>query len=83
MNSSKRGGVYGFRLQSLDLVYSLCALPSSHLNFIFQLNELRSTDRKTTLLEHLVLVVKEHFSDVAGFVKELQFLDKAATGNCV
>ncbi|XP_065839537.1 formin-like protein 2 isoform X2 [Oscarella lobularis] len=64
MNSSKRGGVYGFRLQSLDL-----------------LNELRSTDRKTTLLEHLVLVVKEHFSDVAGFVKELQFLDKAATAS--
>ena len=82
MNSSKRGGVYGFRLQSLDLVY-LCTLPSSHLNLIFQLNELRSTDRKTTLLEHLVLVVKEHFSDVAGFVKELQFLDKAATGNYV
>ena len=82
MNSSKRGGVYGFRLQSLDLVY-LCTLLSSHLNLIFQLNELRSTDRKTTLLEHLVLVVKEHFSDVAGFVKELQFLDKAATGNYV
>ncbi|XP_062517529.1 formin-like protein 3 isoform X2 [Corticium candelabrum] len=62
MNSSKRGGAFGFRLQCLDLLV-----------------DVRSTDRKQTLLEYLVTIIQDKFPDVADFPSELQFLEKAST----
>uniref|UniRef100_A0A8C8RWH2 Formin like 3 n=1 Tax=Pelusios castaneus TaxID=367368 RepID=A0A8C8RWH2_9SAUR len=64
MNSSKRGCVYGFKLQSLDLV-------RTHLLG-------HSTDRKLTLLHFIALTVQEKYPDLATFWQELHFVEKAA-----
>ncbi|XP_062848781.1 formin-like protein 1 [Trichomycterus rosablanca] len=61
MNSGKRGTVYGFRLQSLDLLL-----------------DMKSTDRKQTLLHFLVSIIQEKFPNLHTFHTELHFLDKAA-----
>lgn len=93
MNSSKRGAVYGFKLQSLDLVS--CFLPplkiisillQKFFSFTFsllhspQLLDTKSTDRKLTLLHYIANVVKEKYSQVCLFYNELHYVEKAAAG---
>lgn len=92
MNSSKRGCVYGFKLQSLDLVRTLLAfrLPTVCLMFVDlkitkplsaeKLLDTKSTDRKMTLLHYIALIVKEKYPELANFYNELHFVDKAAAG---
>lgn len=90
MNSSKRGAVYGFKLQSLDLVsflsVSLKPFPFSAQTFskvccfLLQLLDTKSTDRKLTLLHYIANVVKEKYSQVALFYNELHYVEKAAAG---
>ncbi|KAB1265888.1 Formin-like protein 3 [Camelus dromedarius] len=67
MNSSKRGAAYGFRLQSLDA------------QVLMQLLEMKSTDRKQTLLHYLVKVIAEKYPQLTGFHSDLHFLDKAGS----
>lgn len=45
-----------------------------------QLLEMKSTDRKQTLLHYLVRVIMEKYPELTGFHTELHFLDKAGTG---
>lgn len=89
MNSSKRGSVYGFKLQSLDLVrhnlsiiviYCDIKMALLILVVLFQLLDTKSTDRKMTLLHYIALVVKEKYPELATFYNELHFVDKAAAG---
>lgn len=94
MNSSKRGSVYGFKLQSLDLVSLSVEVASVilYLNnsavlthddvVLSQLLDTKSTDRKMTLLHYIALVVKEKYPELATFYNELHFVDKAAAGLC-
>ncbi|NXW96448.1 FMNL1 protein, partial [Larus smithsonianus] len=44
-----------------------------------QLLEMKSTDRKQTLLHYLVRVIMEKYPELTGFHTELHFLDKAGT----
>ncbi|KFW76090.1 Formin-like 1, partial [Manacus vitellinus] len=44
-----------------------------------QLLEMKSTDRKQTLLHYLVRVITEKYPELTGFHTELHFLDKAGT----
>lgn len=46
-----------------------------------QLLEMKSTDRKQTLLHYLVRVIMEKYPELTGFHTELHFLDKAGTGS--
>lgn len=46
-----------------------------------QLLEMKSTDRKQTLLHYLVRVITEKYPELTGFHTELHFLDKAGTGS--
>lgn len=89
MNSSKRGAVYGFKLQSLDLVsrvHLTAAPPFVSLTRLtvpsvsLQLLDTKSTDRKTTLLHYIANVVKEKYSQVSLFYNEVHYVDKAAAG---
>lgn len=93
MNSSKRGCVYGFKLQSLDLVsitqqnlerfcaQFICALLLLiYIPVVKQLLDTKSTDRKMTLLHYIALIVKEKYPELANFYNELHFVDKAAAG---
>ncbi|XP_042332478.1 formin-like protein 1 isoform X2 [Sceloporus undulatus] len=41
--------------------------------------DMKSTDRKQTLLHYIVRVIQEKYSDLTSFSSELHFLDKAAT----
>ncbi|KAH0626937.1 hypothetical protein JD844_002244, partial [Phrynosoma platyrhinos] len=41
--------------------------------------DMKSTDRKQTLLHYIVRVIQEKYSDLTSFPSELHFLDKAAT----
>ncbi|NXR13855.1 FMNL1 protein, partial [Semnornis frantzii] len=43
--------------------------------------EMKSTDRKQTLLHYLVRVITEKYPELVGFHTELHFLDKAGTGS--
>ncbi|KAL7991233.1 hypothetical protein Chor_014970 [Crotalus horridus] len=70
MNSSKRGSVYGFKLQSLDLVRSM---EKGHT-----LLDTKSTDRKLTLLHFIAMMVKEKYPELSTFWQELHFVEKAA-----
>ncbi|OXB56646.1 hypothetical protein ASZ78_003937 [Callipepla squamata] len=92
MNSSKRGAAYGFRLQSLDArdvgtSYGEGGLPQAGGSgrwggadtALSQLLEMKSTDRKQTLLHYLVRVITEKYPELTGFHTELHFLDKAGT----
>jgi len=63
MNSSKRGGAYGFKLQSLDIIRETRA-PS---------------DRSMTLLHFIASAMREKYPHLLSFVSELQYLEKAAT----
>lgn len=47
----------------------------------FQLLEMKSTDRKQTLLHYLVRVITEKYPELTGFHTELHFLDKAGSGS--
>lgn len=92
MNSSKRGAVYGFKLQSLDLVRRTCfpypltvsvsiqAYSIINLVLCSQLIDTKSTDRKLTLLHYIANVVKEKYQQVALFYNELHYVEKAAAG---
>lgn len=94
MNSSKRGAVYGFKLQSLDLVKKkkkrnriFRRFKSSHYFFyticlflFSQLLDTKSTDRKLTLLHYIANVVKEKYTQVSLFYNELHYVEKAAAG---
>lgn len=96
MNSSKRGCVYGFKLQSLDLVSIMernfvgifkCSvllqcffLIIPFISYVTQLLDTKSTDRKMTLLHYIALIVKEKYPELANFHNELHFVDKAAAG---
>lgn len=46
-----------------------------------QLLEMKSTDRKQTLLHYLVKVIAEKYPQLSGFHSDLHFLDKAGSGN--
>lgn len=46
-----------------------------------QLLEMKSTDRKQTLLHYLVRVITEKYPELTGFHTELHFLDKAGSGS--
>ncbi|KAG2459421.1 FMNL3 protein, partial [Polypterus senegalus] len=77
MNSSKRGAVYGFKLQSLDLMHA--GFPNLNLLFLFpKLLDTKSTDRKQTLLHYISNVVKEKYPLVTVFYNELHYVEKAA-----
>lgn len=92
MNSSKRGAVYGFKLQSLDLVRGVSFISffffailnhpecSVDLSVFFQLLDTKSTDRKLTLLHYIANVVKEKYAQVSLFYNELHYVEKAAAG---
>lgn len=93
MNSSKRGAVYGFKLQSLDLVSCLFFTLLNLLLFLnkyflefclfllsLQLLDTKSTDRKLTLLHYIANVVKEKYAQVSLFYNELHYVEKAAAG---
>lgn len=95
MNSSKRGAVYGFKLQSLDLVRKWWVAWAGSLGTVvvepvfsylalplppFQLLDTKSTDRKMTLLHFIALTVKEKYPDLTNFWHELHFVEKAAAG---
>lgn len=90
MNSSKRGAAYGFRLQSLDAVRGKRRGPLAWgmgqgwwpvaYQVLVQLLEMKSTDRKQTLLHYLVKVIAEKYPQLTGFHSELHFLDKAGAG---
>uniref|UniRef100_A0A286XYP0 Formin like 1 n=1 Tax=Cavia porcellus TaxID=10141 RepID=A0A286XYP0_CAVPO len=43
--------------------------------------EMKSTDRKQTLLHYLVKVIAEKYPQLSGFHSDLHFLDKAGSGN--
>ncbi|XP_009993999.1 PREDICTED: formin-like protein 1 [Chaetura pelagica] len=43
--------------------------------------EMKSTDRKQTLLHYLVRVITEKYPELSGFHTELHFLDKAGSGS--
>lgn len=45
-----------------------------------QLLEMKSTDRKQTLLHYMVRVINDKYPELTGFHTELHFLDKAGTG---
>uniref|UniRef100_A0A915KV00 Formin-like protein n=1 Tax=Romanomermis culicivorax TaxID=13658 RepID=A0A915KV00_ROMCU len=62
MNSAKRGGVYGFKLQSLDILPFLKA-PGS---------------KSYTLLHTLALTIREKFPELLKFTDELKFVEKAS-----
>ncbi|PAV59143.1 hypothetical protein WR25_10815 [Diploscapter pachys] len=62
MNSGKRGGVFGFKLSSLDSLAILKA-PS---------------DRSLTLLHVIVESIEQKFPELLAFPAELKFIDKAA-----
>ncbi|XP_064401236.1 formin-like protein 2 isoform X5 [Halichondria panicea] len=62
MNSSKRGGVYGFKVASLDMLRDSKA-PSDHT---------------VTLMHYVAGVIRDKFPLLLGFVHELTYLDKAA-----
>ncbi|KAK1331098.1 hypothetical protein QTO34_009046 [Cnephaeus nilssonii] len=89
MNSSKRGAAYGFRLQSLDAVRGERRGPLDWergegwwpvaYNRPLQLLEMKSTDRKQTLLHYLVKVIAEKYPQLTGFHSDLHFLDKAGS----
>ena len=82
MNSSKRGGVYGFRLQSLDIVSSKKSCLRKEI--IFSSLKISSTrapsDKSTTLVSFVAGVVREKFPHILEFVSEVTYLEKAAAG---
>ncbi|XP_043359212.1 formin-like protein 1 isoform X3 [Dermochelys coriacea] len=43
--------------------------------------EMKSTDRKQTLLHYIVRVIMEKYPELTGFYTELHFLDKAGSGS--
>lgn len=45
-----------------------------------QLLEMKSTDRKQTLLHYLVKVIADKYPQLTGFHGDLHFLDKAGSG---
>lgn len=47
---------------------------------LVQLLEMKSTDRKQTLLHYLVKVIAEKYPQLMGFHSDLHFLDKAGSG---
>lgn len=47
---------------------------------LLQLLEMKSTDRKQTLLHYLVKVIAEKYPQLTGFHSDLHFLDKAGSG---
>lgn len=49
-------------------------------NRLLQLLEMKSTDRKQTLLHYLVKVIAEKYPQLTGFHSDLHFLDKAGSG---
>ena len=85
MNSSKRGPVYGFKLQSLEAVLNLLF---KILNFnstfaLFQLLDTKSQDKKQTLLHFIVQTIYNKFPELVSLESEFTFVDKAATGQLV
>ncbi|KAL5496330.1 hypothetical protein EMCRGX_G012589 [Ephydatia muelleri] len=63
MNSSKRGGVYGFKLQSLDTLTDTRS----------------PQDLNVTLMHYVAKVVRETFPQALPFVGELIYIEKAST----
>ena len=91
LNSSKRGGVYGFKLHSLDIVslrqqVDIVSRLSWYLGdcfpvFRMQVSEFRSpSDRSMTLLHYIADVVRIHYPNVMDIVTEIAYLEKASTG---
>lgn len=87
MNSSKRGGVYGFKLASLDLVSNIGKdLYQLYYSDSSQLKDVRSSaDKNYTLMHHLVCVVATHYPDLSNFCQDIKYLEKASSGmlHCV
>ncbi|KFO11397.1 Formin-like 1, partial [Balearica regulorum gibbericeps] len=75
MNSSKRGAAYEKRTRSEVGRWDAGWVDTA----LSQLLEMKSTDRKQTLLHYLVRVITEKYPELTGFHTELHFLDKAGT----
>ncbi|VDN02104.1 unnamed protein product [Thelazia callipaeda] len=63
MNSGRKGGVYGFKLSSLDTLYGLKS----------------SVERSLSLLHVIAKTVSHSFPDLLNFADQLKFADKAST----
>lgn len=48
---------------------------------LFQLNEMKSNDKKMSLLHFIVKTIKEKFPSLANFDVDFDSAEKAATGN--
>ncbi|XP_055958630.1 protein diaphanous homolog 2-like [Patella vulgata] len=48
------------------------------ISFLTKLNNTKSQDGKTTLLNFLAEIVEDKYPDIAGFIDELSYTDKAA-----
>ena len=81
MNSSRRGVVYGFKLESLNKVTNHFIVVQLIHN-CSQLSNTRSTDRKMTLLHYIVYVVETVFPHISTFYDDLH-LEDATTGMVV
>uniref|UniRef100_A0A1I7V8P8 CBR-FRL-1 protein n=1 Tax=Loa loa TaxID=7209 RepID=A0A1I7V8P8_LOALO len=63
MNSGRKGGVYGFKLSSLDTLYGLKS----------------SVERSLSLLHVIAETVSRNFPELLDFADQLKFADKAST----
>lgn len=86
MNSSRRGAVYGFRLESLSKVKMHLTLHYIEkylcvaLVYSVQLTDTRSTyDKRQTLLHYIVHVVEKLYPHQLSFYDDLD-IDEAAKG---
>uniref|UniRef100_A0A0N4Z263 GBD/FH3 domain-containing protein n=1 Tax=Parastrongyloides trichosuri TaxID=131310 RepID=A0A0N4Z263_PARTI len=62
MNSSRKGGAYGFKLVSLDSLHILKS----------------PADRSVSLLHLIADTIQKQFPELLGFTEELKFADKAS-----
>lgn len=53
----------------------------NQLCLLFQLNEMKSSDKKMSLLHFIVKTIKEKFPSLANFDVDFDYAEKAATGN--
>ena len=80
MNSSRHGPVRGFKLQSLDKVgkFKKAIQFKKYSVFFFQILDIKSLDKKQTLLHYIVKTITNKFPEFpASLELELTFLDKA------
>lgn len=71
---------YGGEKGSAGLGDGGCLVACGLQEVPMQLLEMKSTDRKQTLLHYLVKVIAEKYPQLTGFHSDLHFLDKAGSG---